>query len=303
MPGHARPKDTNARIDRLLGWWADPDVANKDLRDRKGPKIKITGAMSDLKTASCQAYLKYVGYARSGRIDLEVLRAAINHAHREQLLDRPIAVWLPPKAPPRERWLTRDEVAQLVWAAWRYRRTQVSGADGWGSRKHLARWILVAAYTGTRKSAILNASFERAFGRGHVDLTQGLWHRRGQGVRATKKRQPPIPLPGPLLAHMKRWKKNGQKFLVEFDGKPVERMDIAFRRLVAECQLEGEKVVPHTLRHTAITWAMINGMDPYAASGYFGLNLQTLLENYGHYHPNHLKEAAAAMARPRKMAN
>ena len=235
-------------------------------------------------------------------MDLELLRAAINHAYREQLLDRPLAVWLPPKAPPRERWLTRSEVAKLVWAAWRYRRTQDSGDDDWASRKHLARWMLTAAYTGTRKSAILNASFERSFGRGFVDLEQGLWHRRGQGVRATKKRQPPIPLPTPLLAHMRRWHKNGQKFVVEFAGQPVERMDKAFRRLVAECELDGEKVVPHTFRHTAITWAMMNGMDPYAASGYFGLNLQTLLENYGHFHPNHLREAADIMARPRKRA-
>ena len=81
----------------------------------------------------------------------------------------------------------------------------------------------------------------------------------------------------------------------------MTRIDQAFRRLVAECGFEGEKVVPHILRHTAITWAMINGMDPYAASGYFGINLQTLLENYGHFHPNHLREAAAAMARPRKI--
>jgi integrase len=77
-------------------------------------------------------------------------------------------------------------------------------------------------------------------------------------------------------------------------------MDKAFRRLVADCELDGEKVVPHTFRHTAITWAMLNGMEPYAAAGYFGLNLQTLLENYGHYHPKHLQEAADQMARPRK---
>lgn len=302
VPSHARPKETNARIARLLSWWTDPEAAAKSIQSHK-LKAAVTGYIVDAKTANCQAYLKYVGAARSGRMDLELLRAAINHAYREQLLDRPVAVWLPPKSLPRERWLTRSEVAKLVWTAWRYRRTQDGGEDDWASRKHLARWMLTAVYTGTRKAAILNASFERSFGRGFVDLDQGLWHRRGQGVRATKKRQPPIPLPAPLLGHMRRWHKNGQTFVVEFAGQPVDRMDKAFRRLVAECELDGEKVVPHTFRHTAITWAMMNGMDPYAASGFFGLNLQTLLENYGHFHPNHLREAADIMARPRKRAN
>jgi integrase len=301
VPGHARPKDTMARITRMLGWWGDPESAAKEMRTRKVRHIPMTGMLTDVKTAACQAYLGFVKASRSGRMDLELLRAAINHAYREQMVDRPVAVWLPPKAPPRERWLTRSEVAKLVWTAWRSRRTQDSGSDDWAMRKHLARWMLTAAYTGTRKSAILNAGFERAFGRGYVDLQQGVWHRRGQGVRATKKRQPPIPLPAPLLAHMKRWRRNGQSFVVEFNGQPMQRMDKAFRQLVAECGLDGEKVVPHTFRHTAITWAMLNGMEPYAAAGYFGLNLQTLLENYGHYHPNHLREAAEAMARPRKI--
>jgi integrase len=274
-------------------------------RRHKPSKVKhlpMSGMLSDIKTATCQAYLDFVKAARSGRMDLELLRAAINHAYREQMLDRPMAVWLPPKSAPRERWLTRSEVAKLVWTAWRFRRTQDTGEDDWATRQHLARWMLIAAYTGTRKTAILNASFARAFGRGYIDLEQGPWHRRGQGVKATKKRQPPIPLPLPLLAHMRRWKRNGQKFAVEYQGQPVERMDKAFRRLVTDCKLDGEKVVPHTFRHTAITWAMLNGMEPYAAAGYFGLNLQTLLENYGHYHPNHLREAADSMARPRKRA-
>jgi len=305
VPGHSRPKDTESRLRRLTSWWCDPDAAELDMKARKVIHQPMTGTVADIKTATSTAYRGFVGAPRSARVDLEILRAALNHAHAEQLLDRKVAVPLPPKSLPRERWLSRSEVAKMVWAAWRYRRAENgrSGAkDDWGSRKHLARFILMAVYTGTRKSAVLNASFERAFGRGYVDLEAGLWHRRGAGIRATKKRQPPIPLPAPLLGHLRRWKKNGQKFAVEFDGQPVQRMDIAFRRLVAEMEFEGEKVVPHTLRHTAITWAMTNGMDPYAASGFFGLNLQTLLENYGHFHPSHLREAAEVMARPRRKA-
>lgn len=41
-------------------------------------------------------------------------------------------------------------------------------------------------------------------------------------------------------------------------------------------------------------------MDPWDAAGYFGINLQTLFEVYGHHDPDHLREAADKMARPKK---
>lgn len=300
-PAHARPKETASRIRRLISWWASPELAQQSMAELQVRTEAMTGTLADVRTAICKSYLAWVGAPRSGRMDLELLRAAINHAHAEQLLDRPVPVWLPPKSLPRERWLTRDEAAKLIWSAWRYRREngKTGAPDDWASRRHIARFMLIALYTGTRKAAILNAKFEREFGRGFVDLEAGLWHRRGAGVRATSKRQPPIPLPGPLLAHMRRWRRNGQTFAVEFAGGSIERLDKAYRKLVADCQFEGEKVVIHTLRHTAITWAMQAGMYPWAASGYFGLNLQTLTENYGHHHPDHLREAVKVIERRR----
>jgi len=258
----------------------------------------MTGHVSDVRTATCKAYVAFVGAQRSASMDLELMRAAINHAHREQMLDRAVPVALPPKSLPRERWLTREEVALLMRLAWRGRREQDGKEDGWAMRQHLARWMLMAYYTGTRKAAILNASFVREIGRGFIDLDAGLWYRRGEGTRATKKRQPPVPLPGPLLAHLRRWQKNGQRYVVEYRGKPIDRIDKAFRQLVLDSRLEGE-IVPHTFRHTAITWGMQRGMDPWDAAGYFGLNLQTLLDTYGHHHPNHLREAADKTARPK----
>lgn len=37
---------------------------------------------------------------------------------------------------------------------------------------------------------------------------------------------------------MRRWRRNGQKFAVEFNGRPVERIDKAFRQLVKGCGLD-----------------------------------------------------------------
>jgi hypothetical protein len=56
---------------------------------------------------------------QTARRELEVLQSAINYAVGERLLKYAVPVHLPQKAEPRERWLTRDEVAKLLWAAWR----------------------------------------------------------------------------------------------------------------------------------------------------------------------------------------
>lgn len=298
VPERSRPKETVSRIKRILSWWGDPAASSRFLQ-KIDVDEEMTGSVADVRTATCKAYVQFVGAQRSASMDLELLRAAINHAHREQMIDHPVPVALPPKSLPRERWLTRSEAAHLIWLAWRKRRVQDGEADDWGMWKHLARWMIMAHYTGTRKAAILNASFVREIGRGFIDLENGLWYRRGEGVRATKKRQPPVPLPIPLLGHLRRWKAAGQRYVVEFHGQPIDRIDKAFRALVVESGLEGE-IVPHTFRHTAITWGMQRGMDPWDAAGYFGLNLQTLLDVYGHHHPNHLREAADKMARPKQ---
>lgn len=107
------------------------------------------------------------------------------------------------------------------------------------------------------------------------------------------------PVTRPLLAHLRRWKRLGQKHPVEFNGRAVDRIDKAFRQLARDCDHGGD-VVPHTFRHTAITWGMQRGMDPWDASGYFGLSMQTLLEVYGHHHPDHLRDAAKKMGNARR---
>lgn len=295
--GHSRPDESASRIRRLLTWWAQPAMAMADMRKRSGHARRMSGHLSDIDATTCKAYAAFVGAERSASMDLEMLRAAMNHAVKEQKLTRPMPITLPEPAQPRERWLSRKEVARMVWAAWRYRRSQASGDDEWGSRKHIARFILAAYYTGTRKTAILLGAFERLPGYGYVDLDEGVWYRQPSGKKRTKKRMPPQPIPAPLLSHMRRWKKNGQTFIVEFQGEPIARPDKAYRQIVADLKL-GDDVVIHTLRHTAITHGLQRGMSPWDATGYFGISMEVLMETYGHHCPTHLRDAASKMARP-----
>lgn len=187
----------------------------------------------------------------------------------------------------------------MVWAAWRSRRSangRSAAEDAWHTRRHLARFILLAVYTGSRKQDVLNASFVQQPDRGFIDVDRGVWIRKAPVKSATKKRQTAIPLPGRLLAHLRRWKRLGQTFAVEFHGRPVQNIGKAFRELVNDCGL-GPDVIPHALRHTGVTWGMQAGMDLWDASGYFGMTVQVLTEVYGHHHPDHLRSAAEKMGR------
>ena len=161
--------------------------------------------------------------------------------------------------------------------------------------KHLARFILVAIYSGTRSEAILSMRFMPHTGGGHVDTAAGIMHRRAAGQAETKKRTPPVPVPPRLLAHMRRWERMGARHVVEIDGARVASVKRAWATALAEAGIE--HATRHDLRHTAITWAMQRGADKWAAAGFFGLTADMLESTYGHHHPDHMKSAVDAIGR------
>lgn len=266
--------------------------------------------LSEVSTATCQDYARKRGNVGGARRDLEDLRAAIKHHAAENLHREVVSIWLPPKGMPRDRWLTRSEVAHLIWTCWRYREVQrryrgnEKGLNLPTTKRplrHLARFILIGVYTGTRAGAVASASPIQAEGRSYVDLDQGVFYRLAQGKRATNKRQPPAPIPPRLLAHMRRWQRMGLVggHFVEFNGKPILSVKTAFARAVrlARLSTEGGKIVPHTLRHTAASWLLQRGVPVWQAAGYLGMSAATLERVYGHHSPDHLKGAAEAITR------
>ena len=225
----------------------------------------------------CRRYAKTRGKAAGTvRKELGVLQAALNHCHAEGYLTSAPKVRLPAKPAPRERWLTRDEAARLIRAAYRNPKA-----------RHLARFTLVALYTGTRSDAILRLCFMPHTAGGHVDTEAGRIYRRSASETETKKRQPPIPIPRKLLAHLRRWERNGARFVVDVDGQRVGSVKTAWRTALAEAGIE--HCTRHDLRHTAITWAMQRKVDKWTACGFFGVTLDVLEGTYGHHHPDFLQ--------------
>lgn len=269
--------------------------------------------LADVNGQTSRSYTKARGSDGGARRDLEDLRAAINHHAKEGLHRGVVRVALPRKGPPKERWLTRSEVARLVWACWRHKEVQRRhrGKDAGKSLptkkrplQHVARFILIAAYTGSRAGAIAAASPYRKEGHAWVDLDGGLFYRLPEGHRATNKRQPPVPIAPHLLAHMRRWKqrKISTSHFIEHAGKPVLEVNKGFAKAVQMAALDG-KVTPHTLRHTAATWLMQNGVEIWEAAGYLGMSEETLRKVYGHHHPDYMRGAAEGIRRRKTTSN
>ena len=272
------------------------------LNERLGSKM-----LGELNGDACRSYAKKRGKKGGARRDLEDLRAAIGHHAVEGYHRGIVKVWLPEKGPPRDKWLTRNDVARLIWTCWRYREMQKRSRRSLDERKvptsrrplrHLARFILLGIYSGTRAQAIAAASPIAAIGRAYVDLERGRYYRLKQGRAKTNKRQPTVPIPLRLLAHLRRWHRISPeaKHFIEYNGKAVSSVKTAFKSAARLAGL-GQGISPQTLRHTAATWLMQRGADPWQAAGYLGMSLEVLLNTYGHHHPDYLSDAVDKIAK------
>ena len=212
-----------------------------------------------------------------------------------------VSVTLPPRSPPKDVFLSRSEAAKLLLTAWRGQEVQKGRKTKKRTSKHIARFILVGLYSGSRHDAICGASFEPANDRGWVDLEKGTFHRLRQGRRQTKKRQPPVRIPRRLLFHLKRWRRLGisKSAVVEFQGAPLASVRKGFEAVVKKAGL-AKHVTPHTLRHTSATWLMQQGKDLWTAAGFLGTSVQMLEQTYAKHHPDYQSDVLDAFASPGK---
>jgi len=171
----------------------------------------------------------------TARGELVVLGAALRWCWKEGKIDRLIPISLPPQPGPRQRHLNRSEAAALL-----------AGALGWDRRgvrhrtkinRHLARFILIALYTGTRHDAILRLRWVPNTDSGWIDLVSGVMYRRALGAVDKGRRRPPVPITHRLLAHLWRWRRLTTTHVIEYAGRPInskERRAWQTARVLAE---------------------------------------------------------------------
>jgi integrase len=249
-------------------------------------------------------------YQTAAWCDLKILAAAINRFLKKKVggVQTRFSPVLPDAPEPRERWLTRDEAAQLIRTAWRLKRETVVRGRRFSlyTSRHIARFILVGLYTGSRASDISGAAIIPTIGRGYADLDRGIFRRRPDNKKETSKRQPKIPIPPRLLAHMRRWQRLGisKHSVIEYNGRPIHRLRKGWDTVVEKSGLATDdrkmKVVRHTLRHTAISWYLANGVDIETVSMYCGVSPATIRKVYRHAMPgtfNSIMDAAQRFGR------
>jgi integrase len=227
--------------------------------------------------------------------ELVTLSAALNWCWRNKRLDRPVVVTYPKVTERRERYLTRSEVASLLWAALGFNR------DGTRNKfrinQHLTRFILIALYTGTRHDAILRLQWMPNTVGGWFDLNAGILYRRPQDAVETNKRRTPAPIPARLMPHLVRWRKLSTQYVVEFNG---QRINSQLRRAwngAREMAGLGPEVTPHTLKHTCATLMLQNGVSTWNASGLLSTSEAMIRKVYGHHALGHLRDATDVWSR------
>ena len=234
---------------------------------------------------------EYVAKRTSGRLgrkvkessvrqELSVLRACFNWcAHSGRGLLRPAEVPrfdLPKASPPRDRWLTTDEIRRLFDAAAKMRK---------GSRlSRLERFLWLALETGARKNAILGLTWDR------VDFDTGVIHYHRPGDRVTKKRKPSVPISAALEPVLRRM--HAERRRPNDPNEPVVGGSDVWRALVAAAAKAGVPgVSPHVLRHTAATHMARRGVPLWKIAKVLGNTTAMVEQVYAKHCPDDLREA------------
>ncbi|MGO4618540.1 hypothetical protein AB4Z34_21775 [Ensifer sp. 2YAB10] len=293
-----RLRDYLNSVERLIKFW--------------GGKV-----VYDITEENCQGYQKTARPSKplandTAKRELEDLKAMVMLGIRKRLVAMDghiIDWWFPSKSRPRYTHYSRDEVAHLVWTTYR-RKNMAIGTEGHKTSVHLARFILVAARTGTRADRIERASFVDIPGRPWLDLhagideygePYGIFYRAGDGERVPDNKQADAcRIPKGLRAHMIRWAKEGDD-LIAHNGK-VGSTKKSFYNLKTEIfdEKRAKKVNRHTLKHTAATWYLRDGVSLRVVANYLSTTEEVIERVYGKHHPGWHAEIDAAMSSARE---
>ena len=189
---------------------------------------------SHLSNSLFVAYAKQVSISAGTLLRrLGILKSAIHYAEGERWIQQQPQFIMPVQSPPpRDIWLTRDQVALLMVKA-------VS--------PHVRLFIKIAISTAARSGAILDLTWPQVdFDRKIIDFG------RGHG----NKRRSIVPMTNDVYESLLEARELAETdHVIEYNGKPLKSIKKAFRVLCKDCGIEAS---PHVLRHTAATWMVMD---------------------------------------------
>ncbi|CDN46869.1 site-specific integrase [Neorhizobium galegae] len=259
---------------------------------------------------------------------LEELSATITFAIKYELIRHKVHIFLPPKYEARSAIFSFEEIKRLIRAAYYHKGMGwVNGGPvkGLFTRRHLARFILLAVSTGSRKDKVERVGFKDEGDRPWVELWQepvmrthritgeerqvlvwrGRYHRLGDDeVKYKTKKAPSFPITEIAANRLARWRAQGIDYPCAYPyhrtGKqePGDVKD-GMRTLFDEVLGVDNDAVIHIFRHTAATWMCSQADLPLPSiAGYLGMSTETLVKTYAKHREQDLLRIADALSDP-----
>lgn len=211
--------------------------------------------------------------------DVGVLRAALRWAVKEKWIATAPIIDAPPGSPPRDRWLSHDEVDRLLAAAYLF---------------HLKLFIVLAYHTAARRGAILDLTWDR------VDFDQQLITYDLPGRDPSNKKRATVPINSVALTMLQSaYQLRTGDYVVEWRGKPVSDIKHAFRDACARAEIAD--CTPHILRHTAATHMTMAGVPLREIARYLGDSEAMVEKVYGKHAPDYLRRASDSLVNPTRL--
>jgi integrase len=207
------------------------------------------------------------------RNELAVIRAALNWAEREKLIEKAPFIQMPGLPPPSVGHLSKAEFRQLVEGA---------------ARPHVKLFMKLAVATGARSNALLDLTWDR------VDFARGLIKLNAADRVQTSKYRATVPMNAQIREALEEAKAGAlSPFVIEHGREKVGSIRKGFE---AACKRSGITATPHMLRHSAAVW-MAEARTPMAqVAQYLGHTDSRITERvYARFSPDFLAGAAEAL--------
>jgi integrase len=212
---------------------------------------------------------------RAGRSDstirkeLEILRAALRFWYGPKAP----AIWMPPPAKPRDRYLMRPEVEKLLASI---------------DTPHIRLFVILAVQTGARMSALLDLTWDR------VNLDKGIIDLNPAGRDTTNKRRAVVPIPPRSDKALREARAAALSYyVIEYAGGPVKSVK---KGIQAAAKRSGVPCSAHVFRHTAGVWMAEADVPMQKIAQYLGHTSTRVTETtYARYSPSFMRDASAAL--------
>ena len=204
----------------------------------------------------------------SGRADgtidkeLRTLRQVLSFAVKEGCIDRAPYIDTPGSGPPRDRWLDKRELNQLIEAC---------------VAPHVRAFVLVCVHTGARARQVYNLTWNR------VDLWRGLVCFPPSRPRS-KKRSVIIPANATLWAELRSLRTVSKSpWVIEHRGHQVSSIKTGFKAAVRRAGIAPCTV--HDLRRTCASRLLQRGASFAEVADFLGDSEAMIRHVYGHFSP------------------